>query len=203
MCFLSFILFLKLLVFLTHVYSADTNESDIDGYGDEKESNEDENQTISQDEQNSREISTTVLESKDDSKEKIKEKHSEKEGTEHLPFDKRHAEQSKFAVDVTDVSLKGLLAQPYYIPTPGLINSLCVPAQVLSNLCQFNYVGTLPLLASEATGPWLSRGSNEGEGQSYTTSVSTSQQRFIGMPDLPPNFQQHRTTSQVGPEFMM
>ncbi|XP_048043192.1 T-box transcription factor TBX3 [Megalobrama amblycephala] len=186
--------------------STDMNESDIDGYGDEKESKEDENQTISQDEQNSREISTSVLQSKDDSKEKIqgdwkmevnnKEKHSEKEGTEHLPFVKRHAEQSKFAVDVTDVSLKGLLAQPYYIPTPGLINSLCVPAQVLSNLCQFNYVGTLPLLASEATGPWLSGRSNEGEGQSYTTSVSTSQQRLIGMPDLPPNFQQHRTTSQ-------
>lgn len=99
---------------------------------------------------------------------------------------------------MTDVSQKGLLARPYYIPHPGLINSLRVPAQVLSNLCQFHYVGTLPLLASEATGPWLSRRSNEGEGQSHT-SVSTSQQRLTGMPDLPPNFQQHRTTSQVGP----
>lgn len=189
-----------------YIYSTDTNESDIDGYGDEKESNEVE---VSQHEQNSRVISTTVKESKDNSKEKIqgdwnieasnKEKLGEEEATEHLPFDKKHAEQSKFAVDVTDVSQKGLLARPYYIPHPGLINSLRVPAEVLSNLCQFHYVGTLPLLASEATGPWLSRRSNEGEGQSHTTSVSTSPQRLTGMPDLPPYFQQHRTTSQVGP----
>ncbi|KAK7164456.1 hypothetical protein R3I94_002993 [Phoxinus phoxinus] len=186
--------------------STDMNESDIDGYGDEKESNEDENQSVSQDEQNSRVISTTVQESKDNSKEKTredwnievnnKEKLGEEEATEHLPFDKTHAEQCKFAVDMTDVSQKRLLARPYYIPHPGLINSLRVPAQVLSNLCQFHYVGTLPLLASEATGPWLSRRSNEGEGQSHTISVSTSQQRLTDMPDLPPNFQQHRTTSQ-------
>uniref|UniRef100_A0A672LIM8 TM2 domain-containing protein 2 n=1 Tax=Sinocyclocheilus grahami TaxID=75366 RepID=A0A672LIM8_SINGR len=118
-----------------------------------------------------------------------KEKHS-KEGTEHLTLDRKHAEQHKFADDVTDVSQKASLTRHYCIPTPGLINSLCVPPHVLSNLCQFNYVGTLPFLASETTGPWLSRRSNEGEGQDYTTSVPSSQQRFIGM-------QQHRTTSQV------
>ncbi|XP_016420949.1 T-box transcription factor TBX3-like [Sinocyclocheilus rhinocerous] len=181
--------------------STDTNENDIDGYGDEKESNEDRKHSVSQDEQNSTEISTTVQESKDDSKEEIqgernikvisKEKHGE-EGSEHLTLDKKHAEQHKFADDETDVSQKGWLTRHYYIPTPGLINSLCVPPHVLSNLCQFNYVGTLPFLASEATGPWLSRRSNEGEGQGYTTSVSSSQQRLIGMPD----FQQYRTTSQ-------
>uniref|UniRef100_A0A8C1KWN6 T-box transcription factor 3b n=1 Tax=Cyprinus carpio TaxID=7962 RepID=A0A8C1KWN6_CYPCA len=119
-----------------------------------------------------------------------KEKHSE-EGTGHLTLDRKHAEQHKFADDVTDVSQKASLTRHYCIPTPGLINSLCVPPHVLSNLCQFNYVGTFPFLASETTCPWLSRRSNEGEGQDYTTSVPSSQQRFIGM-------QQHRTTSQVG-----
>lgn len=179
------------------------NESDIDGYGDEKESNEDGKHSISQDDQNSAEISTSVQKSKDNSKEEIqgerdirvssKEKHS-KEATENVTLDRKHAEQHKFADDVTDVSQKGSLTRRhYYIPTPGLINSLCVPPHVLSNLCQFNYVGTLPFLAYEATGPWLSR-SNEGEGQDYTTSVSSSKQRPIVMPD----FQQHRATSQVG-----
>ncbi|XP_042611067.1 T-box transcription factor TBX3-like [Cyprinus carpio] len=178
--------------------STDTNESDIDGYGDEKESNEDRKHSVSQDEQNSTEISTTVQESKDDSKEEIqgernirvisKEKHGE-EGSEHLTLDEKHAEQHKFA---DDVSQKGSLTRHYYIPNPGLIHSLCVPPHVLSNLCPFNYVGTLPFLASEATGPWLSRRSNEGEGQGYTTSVSSSQQRLIGMAD----FEQYRTTSQ-------
>lgn len=178
--------------------STDTNESDIDGYGDEKESNEYGRHSVSQEEQISTEISTTVQESKGISKEEIqaernmrvnsKEKHSE-EGTGHLTLDRKHAEQHKFADDVTDVSQKALLTRHYCIPTPGLINSLCVPPHVLSNLCQFNYVGTLPFLASETTGPWLSRRSNEGEGQDYTTSVPSSQQRFIGM-------QQHRTTSQ-------
>ncbi len=91
-----------------------------------------------------------VQESKDDSKEEIqgernirvnsKEKHS-KEGTENLTLDRKHAEQHKFADDGTDVSQKGSLTRHYYIPAPGLINSLCVPPHVLSNLCQFNYVG--------------------------------------------------------------
>ncbi|XP_052446445.1 T-box transcription factor TBX3 [Carassius gibelio] len=171
--------------------STDKNESDIDGYGDEKGSNEDRKHSVSQDEQNSTEISTTVQESKDDSKEEIqgernirvitKEKHGE-EGSEHLTLDKKHAEQHKFA---DDVSQKGSPTRHYYIPTPGLINS-----HVLSNLCQFNYVGTLPFLASEATDPWFSIRSNQGEGQGYTT--SSVQQRLIGMPD----FQQFRTTSQ-------
>ncbi|KAI2664741.1 T-box transcription factor TBX3 [Labeo rohita] len=181
--------------------STDMNESDTDEYGDEKEINEDGKHSFSQDEQNPTEISTTVQESKDDSRDETqgegnirvssKEKHGE-EGTEHLSLDKKHAEQHKFADDVTDVSQNGLFTRHYYIPTPGLFNSLCVPPHVLSNLCQFNYVRTLPLLASETTGPWLSRRSNEGEGQGYTTSVSSSEQRLIGMPD----FQQHRTTSQ-------
>ncbi|XP_002662050.2 T-box transcription factor TBX3 [Danio rerio] len=185
--------------------STDTNESDIDGFGDEKESNEVESiQSISQDEQNSREISTTVQESKDDPNEEIgdrnpeinsKKQHSVEQPA-HLPLDKKHAEQQKFAADVTDASQKDSLARHFYFPTPGLINSLRLPSHVLSNLCQFNYVGTLPLLASEATGSWIPRRSNEGEGQGYTTSVSSSQQRLTGMQDLPPNFQQHRMTSQ-------
>lgn len=150
-----------------------------------------------QEEQNSTEISTTVQESKGFSKEEIQGERNmrvnskEKPSNEHLTLDRKHAEQHKFADNVTDVSQKASLTRHYCIPTPGLINSLCVPPHVLSNLCQFNYVGTLPFLASETTGPWLSRRSNEGEGQDYTTSVPFSQQRFTGM-------QQHRTTSQVG-----
>ncbi|XP_043096100.1 T-box transcription factor TBX3 isoform X2 [Puntigrus tetrazona] len=178
--------------------STDANESDVDGYGDEKESDEDGKHSVSQDEQTSAEISTTVQESKDNSKQELqanwntwlnnKEKHS-KEVTERLTLDRKHAEQCKFVDDLNDVSQKASLTRHYYIPAPGLINSLCVPPHVLSNLCQFNYVGTLPFLASGATGPWLCRRSNEGEGQDYTASVPTSQRRFIGM-------QQQRTTSQ-------
>ncbi|XP_050966408.1 T-box transcription factor TBX3 isoform X3 [Labeo rohita] len=96
--------------------STDMNESDTDEYGDEKEINEDGKHSFSQDEQNPTEISTTVQESKDDSRDETqgegnirvssKEKHGE-EGTEHLSLDKKHAEQHKFADDVTDVSQNG------------------------------------------------------------------------------------------------
>nr|XP_055053942.1 T-box transcription factor TBX3 isoform X1 [Misgurnus anguillicaudatus] len=183
--------------------STDTNESNITGYGDEKDINGD-TKSISQDDQNSREISTTVQDPKDESKEEemqnIKntevnsnEKHGEVDAE---LSDKRNAEQQKFAVDLTDASQKGPIARHHYVPTPGLIHSLRVPPHFLSNVCQFNYVGTVPLLASEATGPWLPRRLNGEEGQGYISAASSSQQGFIGRPDLPPGFQQHRTTSQ-------
>ncbi|XP_051974334.1 T-box transcription factor TBX3-like [Xyrauchen texanus] len=184
--------------------STDSNESDLDG--EEKESNRDGKNSVSLDDQNSREISTTVQEPMNGLKEEkqedrnveinSREKHGE-EGTENEPFDNRNGEQHKFKADETDVSSKGLLARRhYYIPTPGLVHSLCVPPHFLSNVRQFNYAGTIPLLASEATGPWLSRKSKEGEGQDYISGVSSSQQGLIGMPDLPSSFQKHRTTSQ-------
>ncbi|XP_055053945.2 uncharacterized protein tbx3b isoform X2 [Misgurnus anguillicaudatus] len=183
--------------------STDMNESNITGYGDEKDINGD-TKSISQDDQNSREISTTVQDPKDESKEEemqnIKntevnsnEKHGEVDAE---LSDKRNAEQHKFAVDVTNASQKGPIARHHYVPTPGLIHSLRVPPHFLSNVCQFNYVGTVPLLASEATGPWLPRRLNGEEGQGYISAASSSQQGFIGRPDLPPGFQQHRTTSQ-------
>ncbi|XP_051542802.1 T-box transcription factor TBX3-like [Myxocyprinus asiaticus] len=187
--------------------STDSNESDLDGDGEEKESNGDGKNSVSPDKQNSREISTKVQEpmngSKDEKQEdrnveiNSREKHGE-EG-ENEPFDNRNGEQHKFKADETDVSSKCLLARHYYIPTPGLIHSLCVPPHFLSNLCQFNYAGTIPLLAPEATGSWLSRKSKEGEGQGYISRVSSSQQGLTGMPDLPPSFQNtqnDKTTSQ-------
>lgn len=190
-------------MYLWNIYSTDTNESDITAYGDEKNINGD-TKSISQDDQNSREISTTVQDPKDESKEEMQnikntevkgnEKHGEV-GTELS--DNRKAEQHKYAVDVTDSSQKGLIAQHHYVPTPGLFHSLRVPQHFLSNVCQFNYVGTVPLLASEATGPWLPRRLNGEEGQGYISASSSSQQGFTGRPDLPPGFQQHRTTSQV------
>ncbi|XP_051967727.1 T-box transcription factor TBX3 [Xyrauchen texanus] len=180
--------------------STDANESNLDEDGEEERNGEAKN-SVSTDDQSSREISTTVQEPKNESKvDKHKDRNVEinnreklgEESAENEPFENRNGQQHKFKADETE----GLLSRHYYVPTPGLIHSLSMPPHFLSNLCQFNYAGTEPLLASEATGPWLFRKSKEEEGQGYTSGVSSSQQGPIGMPDLSPSFQKHRITSQ-------
>lgn len=193
-----------MLVFLFCSVVADTNVSDIVGYGEEKAINGDE-KSISQDDQNSREISTTMQKSKDESKEEIQkirntevnsnEKHSV-ERTE--PFNKKIKQEQKFAVDVTDASPKGLIARQYYMPyATGIMNYLRMPPHFLSNLSQANCMVTRPLLTTEETGSWLFRSLNE-EAQGYISAASSSKHGFIGMPDSSLSFQ-HRTIPQVGP----
>ncbi|KAI7813622.1 T-box transcription factor TBX3 [Triplophysa rosa] len=181
--------------------STDTNDSDIVGYGEEKGINGDE-KSISQDDQNSREISTTMQEPKDESKEEIQKirntevNSNEKHGVESTePFNKKINQEQRFAVDVTDASPKSLIARQYYMPyATGIMNYLRMPPHFLSNLSQVNCVGTLPLLTTEATGSWLFRSLNE-EAQGYISAASSSKQGFIGMPDSSFSFQ-HRTTPQ-------
>lgn len=103
---------------------------------------------------------------------------------------------------MTDALPKGLIARQYYMPyAPGIMNSLRMPPHFMSNLSQVNCVGALPLLTTEATGSWLFRRLNE-EAQGYISAASSSKQGFIGMPDSPPSFQQHRTSPQVGPFYL-
>ncbi|TRY54456.1 hypothetical protein DNTS_023721 [Danionella cerebrum] len=173
--------------------SIDVNERAIDEHGEDDV----ENQPVSQDVHNSKEISTTVQEAARGSAKELRgDRNSEvdssgthdEEGTENKNMDNKCAQRQRFTVERTGASQKSWLGQHYYIPTPGLFNALDLPPHVLSNLCQFNHFRPLPLLASEVPGSWVSRRAVKGKDQSFW--------RVMDMHELPPNFQENSTSSQ-------